>query len=810
MQTQKSKNSQAGLIGLLVILTGSLWLVNSLQLAPKAKSISASKQDFSAHRAIIHVEKIAAKPHPAGSIANAEVRDYLINTLQGFGAEVEVQRRLQTYKFIPRAGQARFGYVENVVARFQGRKSNESVLLLSHYDSVPNSPGAGDNASGVAAALETVRAIIATEIPLKNTLIVLFSDAEERGMLGSQAFFDHHRWAEQVNLVLNVDSRGSRGPVIMYQTSEYSGLLVDKMTQVVKSPMATSLVNSIFGKLPFYSDFSIAMKSGKHGLNFAFIDGFNDYHASSDTADRISLDSIQHLGEYILPLIQYFGNIELPIVSEANNHYFNPLGDMLLNYPAWLDWVIWLLSASCLLLADKRSRTSGEYTLGQLVQGFCFAFLVLMMSAIFILLADRIVDQIVDTSAIIARQMSWFVAWDFLAIGSLILLFGVVRQGGRRLRIIIYTSFIAMVFTGGLNYSLLITIISIGVLFELVLIKPLLSNAIFTGSLFLVLFMAIVVLLLLPGAAHVLTWSLLPIVVMKAWRFRGIERRPLASLLLIFGLPALILLSGTALMFDQLIGYDLPLVSVLPLLISLLFFTPIMDTKLVGNIGGIILVFGIVALTWLVVSNPWNEQHPQVVTQFVLHDENKNSTYWASDDPQLTKWHRRSLGNNPSLSSSTQFQPDTNRPVWLNRIGKTKVLLPNFELLNVDKKHRYVNFRVKPAYAGDTIIIWLDPTTVLYNWSVNGQPLQNENNDYQGWYSLAGFAIPKEGVEITFEFEPESDWPELLIVNVQNRLPDGLIRPTRSAVQMRGSSRSHSDETVSFRNIALAELIANR
>ncbi len=72
---------------------------------------------------------------------------------------------------------------KNVVAKFS---SNAPKLILgAHFDSVPGSPGANDNASGTAAILEMARRL-EPEI-LKQIWFVSF-DAEEDGLIGSNAF----------------------------------------------------------------------------------------------------------------------------------------------------------------------------------------------------------------------------------------------------------------------------------------------------------------------------------------------------------------------------------------------------------------------------------------------------------------------------------------------------------------------------------------------------------------------------------------------------------------------------------------------
>jgi Zn-dependent M28 family amino/carboxypeptidase len=66
----------------------------------------------------------------------------------------------------------------NVIAERPGKNSFGQVIIIgAHYDSHKNSPGANDNASGVAAMLELARA--AASWRLQNTLrFVAFTNEE--------------------------------------------------------------------------------------------------------------------------------------------------------------------------------------------------------------------------------------------------------------------------------------------------------------------------------------------------------------------------------------------------------------------------------------------------------------------------------------------------------------------------------------------------------------------------------------------------------------------------------------------------------
>ena len=76
------------------------------------------------------------------------------------------------------------GRLRNVIARIPGTDSTGAVLMLSHFDSVPTSMNANDGGLGVAAVLETVRAIQAGP-PLINDVVLWFGDADETTALNA-------------------------------------------------------------------------------------------------------------------------------------------------------------------------------------------------------------------------------------------------------------------------------------------------------------------------------------------------------------------------------------------------------------------------------------------------------------------------------------------------------------------------------------------------------------------------------------------------------------------------------------------------
>src|SRR5215213_2939457 len=223
-------------IGTLLFILLSVWFTLYQQRPPATVSAGAPAEMFSSDRAMKHLEAICATPHPMGTQESAEVREYITTALQMAGVNVEIQQT--TALNTTRNGSARLGTVHNVVAKLKGTENGKAVLLVSHYDSVPSSFGASDDGAGVAAMLETLRALTATVTPRRNDVIFLFTDGEENGLLGAQAFVNEHRWAKEIGLVLNFEARGNSGPSIMFETSDENAWLIREFAKAAPHPVA--------------------------------------------------------------------------------------------------------------------------------------------------------------------------------------------------------------------------------------------------------------------------------------------------------------------------------------------------------------------------------------------------------------------------------------------------------------------------------------------------------------------------------------------------------------------------------------------
>src|SRR5215210_1253367 len=265
---------------------------------PDPVPASAPPAQFSSGRALEHVRAIAKEPHPMGSPEDAAVRDYLVKELRAMGLEPEVQKSTATHYWFHNALLA--GRPQNVLARLEGTDDGgKAFVIMAHYDSVPAAPGASDDGAGVATMLETLRALKAGP-PLKNDVIFLFTEGEERGLLGARAFVDSHPWARDVGVVLNLDTRGNTGSALMLETNDEGGWVVGEFAKAAPYPMTTSDSVAFFKRSGANSDLSVFLDAGLAGLQVSSTGGISHYHGPLDNLKELDERSLQHMGSYTL------------------------------------------------------------------------------------------------------------------------------------------------------------------------------------------------------------------------------------------------------------------------------------------------------------------------------------------------------------------------------------------------------------------------------------------------------------------------------------------------------------------------------
>ena len=116
----------------------------------------------------------------------------------------------------------------NVMAQFAPSSSSEDdtyLMLVAHYDSRYSQPmpkdtvwsyGAADDGYGLGVILETVSQVLKSRNDWSQGLKVLFTDAEEAGMMGMKAIAGNDPEVfGNVGLLINLEARGPWGPVLL-------------------------------------------------------------------------------------------------------------------------------------------------------------------------------------------------------------------------------------------------------------------------------------------------------------------------------------------------------------------------------------------------------------------------------------------------------------------------------------------------------------------------------------------------------------------------------------------------------------------
>lgn len=196
--------------------------------------------------------------------------------------------------------------MNNILCKIDGKNPDEFVVIGAHYDHLGFDPalegdniynGADDNASGVSAVLQLVKAFLATGVQPERTVIFAFWDGEEKGLLGSEYFVQTFPGISKVKGYLNYDMIGrnadeSNPGYLMYFYTEAHPVFGDWLKDSVEK-YGLDLA-------PDYRAWDRPV-GGSDNASFALRDvpviwyhtaGHPDYHMPGDHTDRINWNKI--------------------------------------------------------------------------------------------------------------------------------------------------------------------------------------------------------------------------------------------------------------------------------------------------------------------------------------------------------------------------------------------------------------------------------------------------------------------------------------------------------------------------------------
>ncbi|KYG74068.1 hypothetical protein AWW68_15535 [Roseivirga spongicola] len=180
-------------------------------------------------------------------------------------------------------------------------KTNQWIIIGAHFDSVKNSPGANDNATGVALVYAVAEYISTLEVRKYNLQIVFF-DQEERRFKGSKAYAKQ-LLENKVNVVsvhtidqLGWDEDGDRGIELEVPTDQirdqYSKVAGEyNYTFPIQISDVTSTDHRSFRQLGFAA--TGITEEYKNG------DTTPHYHRSTDTYETVNFAYLTTITEYV-------------------------------------------------------------------------------------------------------------------------------------------------------------------------------------------------------------------------------------------------------------------------------------------------------------------------------------------------------------------------------------------------------------------------------------------------------------------------------------------------------------------------------
>ena len=335
----------------------------SVLILPSPVPTTADPTTFSAERAMASINRLADEPH---SVLRREAHDRARNDVIGMFTDLGYTPTVhsdpmfdlsdpadkETFDMLSTEQQAavKDAPAETIVVDVPG-KSERTMALMAHYDSATveadenghqhitdgTSLGAADDGYGVAAIVETLRALKAEGRQPENSLKIVITDAEEIGLVGARNEMQHHRADyENVDLVLNLEARGTSGPAFMFETSPNNSAVAGYFLSHVKQPVAGSLLPSLYARMPNTTDMAAFIPEGFTVLNIAAIGDAEHYHHATDAPRYVDHSTLQHYGDQVLGLTRAWAvEGQAPtLTADGDLHFFQLWRGLTVRYPA--------------------------------------------------------------------------------------------------------------------------------------------------------------------------------------------------------------------------------------------------------------------------------------------------------------------------------------------------------------------------------------------------------------------------------------------------------------------------------------------
>ena len=718
---QRSHGRWAGVVGLVaLVLTAVASIVG--QLPPPARGGDASAADFSAGRAMAHVQAVAAAPRPPGSAAHAQAREYLLAQLRAWGWRVEVQQAVgATDTGVP--GTQPLAAVANVVATVPGTAPTGTVLLAAHYDTVAGAPGAADDGIGVGTLLETARALRAAGVPPRNDLMILLTDGEENGLLGAEAFVRERAAGLGTTVVLNHEARGTTGTPSTFRTTSPNSTLLAVLSRA-PGASADSGSEAVFETLSNDSDFTVFSSGGLYGYDTAIVGHGAYYHSPLDDPVHLSVGSLQQMGETSLAAARELAGLDLATLRNSGSDVVITLPWGLVRHPAAIELPLalgTLVLAGVVVALERRRRTA-----------------TLPRAALSVVLA---------LGVLVAAGLAGSIAWQVALLLDPGQASAVV---GEPYRPVPYQ--VAMLLAG-------LGVVLVGALLR----RPLGTAALAAGALVALASLGVLLALALPGTAVALVWptffAALGSIVAALLPGRTVRGVAVAASLV----PAAVVLGPTVW-----IGFEVGLglggaACVVVLAAFLLLALPMIEsagpasTRAQGVVAVGVLLLAVASTAVGLQVNREGTTDPRQESVLYSLDTDTGVAYWISPVPPRSEWSRRLVDRPPAALDDAV--PWADRPLAHGAAPAVSLAAPQVVVLDdVDRDGvRVLRLRVSSSRGAPSVGLWVDAASAtVRRATVAGRDVLGHGTNGRWDFGFLFHAAPAAGVDVTLELEPRA------------------------------------------------------
>jgi hypothetical protein len=233
----------------------------------------------------------------------------------------------------------------NILALKQGQ-TGEIIALVAHYDTARTTvQGAMENGAGVGVLLELAR-ILASK-PTRRSILLVFSDGEEWGMLGTRELAASYPQRDRIIAALSLDhvSVGNLAAVCLQTTGQAGGFSPPWLRQIagqaakaanlpvlapsgIREHFERALLISLADQGPFLKAGIPAINLGSKSTNIRLEKAI--YHSPEDKIDNLKISSFEQYGRAAERILYSLDDLAtIPLESSGffrlgNSFYLHP------------------------------------------------------------------------------------------------------------------------------------------------------------------------------------------------------------------------------------------------------------------------------------------------------------------------------------------------------------------------------------------------------------------------------------------------------------------------------------------------------